>query len=171
MATKKISELEAANTIENNDVLPFVDVSEGTTKKIKKDDFLFDIASKIGIAVATYDGNNTYNIDDIVINNETIYKCKEDNVTGEFDSTKWDEISLYEYQKIQDKKLEENYKYIGEVDYFVFYNQKYDIIALVPIEEIGEKSIINLRMTPPKNGQIKGIRFFKDYTFDKYFGE
>lgn len=62
-------------------------------------------------------------------------------------------------------------KYIGEVDYFVFYNQKYDIIALVPIEEIGEKSIINLRMTPPKNGQIKGIRFFKDYTFDKYFGE
>ena len=62
-------------------------------------------------------------------------------------------------------------KYIGQVDYFVFYNHTYDKIALVPIEEIGEKSIINLRFIPPKNGQIKGIRFFDDYSFDKYFGE
>lgn len=97
MATKKISELEVATVVENDDVLPFVDVSEEKTKKIRKDDFLFDIASKIGIAVTTYDESSIYNIDDIVINNETIYKCKADDVTGEFDITKWNEISLYEY--------------------------------------------------------------------------
>lgn len=60
-------------------------------------------------------------------------------------------------------------KYIGEVDYFVFYNQTYDIIALVPMEIIGEKSVITLRIQPTKNGQKSGIRFFEDYTFDKYF--
>ena len=62
-------------------------------------------------------------------------------------------------------------KYIGEVDYFVFYNQTYDKIAMVPMEEIGTKTVINLRILPTKNGQTKGIRFFEDYTFDKYFKE
>ena len=57
--------------------------------------------------------------------------------------------------------------YIGQVDYFVFYNQTRDIIALVPIEEVGEKKIINLRFEPPKNGQTKGIRFFADFSFEK----
>lgn len=60
-------------------------------------------------------------------------------------------------------------KYIGEVDYFVFYNQTYDKLAIIPMEEIGEKSTITLRLEPTKNGQNKGIRFFKDYEFEKYF--
>lgn len=60
-------------------------------------------------------------------------------------------------------------KYIGEVDYFVFYNQTYDKLAIVPMEEIGEKSTITLRLEPTKNGQNKGVRFFKDYEFEKYF--
>ena len=59
--------------------------------------------------------------------------------------------------------------YIGEVDYFVFYSQTYDKIAIVPIEEIGDKKVISLRITETKNGQKKGIRFFEDYTFDKFF--
>jgi hypothetical protein len=57
--------------------------------------------------------------------------------------------------------------YEKDVDYFVFYNQTRDIIALVPIEEIGSCKIISLRIEPTKNGQIEGIRFFKDYSFDK----
>lgn len=57
--------------------------------------------------------------------------------------------------------------YQGEVDYFVFYNQTYDKIALVPMEEIGDKQAIALRITEPKNGQKKGIRFWDDYAFDK----
>lgn len=57
--------------------------------------------------------------------------------------------------------------YVGQVDYFVFYNQTRDIIALVPIEEIGDKKNINLRIEPPKNGQLKGTRFFSDFSFEK----
>lgn len=60
--------------------------------------------------------------------------------------------------------------YIGQVDYFVFYNQTRDLIALVPIEEVGDKKIINLRIEPTKNGQVKGIRFFSDYSFEKMLG-
>lgn len=57
--------------------------------------------------------------------------------------------------------------YEKDVDYFVFYNQTRDIIALVPIEEIGSCKVISLRIEPTKSGQLKGIRFFEDYSFDK----
>lgn len=59
--------------------------------------------------------------------------------------------------------------YEGEVDYFVFVNQTYDLIALVPIEDLEGKKSIRLRLTPPANGQTKGIRYFEDYFFDKKF--
>lgn len=59
--------------------------------------------------------------------------------------------------------------YEGEVDYFVFVNQTYDLIALVPIEDLEGKKSIRLRLTPPANGQTKGIRYFEDYSFDKKF--
>lgn len=57
--------------------------------------------------------------------------------------------------------------YEDEVDYFVFYNQTYDKIALVPFKETGGQKKITLRILPPANGQIKGIHFFDDYSFDK----
>ena len=60
--------------------------------------------------------------------------------------------------------------YVGQIDYFVFYNQTRDLIALVPIEEVGEKKMISLRIEPPKNGQVKGIHFFSDYSFEKVLG-
>lgn len=50
--------------------------------------------------------------------------------------------------------------------FFVFYNIKRDIIAIVPIEDIGEKSCISLRIAPPKNNQ-GDVKFFSDYSFDK----
>lgn len=59
--------------------------------------------------------------------------------------------------------------YEGEVDYFVFVNQTYDLIALVPIKDLEGKKSIRLRLTPPANGQTKGIRYFEDYSFDKKF--
>ena len=59
--------------------------------------------------------------------------------------------------------------YEGEVDYFVFVNQTHDLIALVPIEELEGQKSIRLRLTPPANGQTKGIRYFSDYSFDKKF--
>lgn len=57
--------------------------------------------------------------------------------------------------------------YENDVDYFIFYNQIKDIIALVPIEEIGSNKAIRLRIKPTLSGQVKGIRFFDDYSFDK----
>ena len=57
--------------------------------------------------------------------------------------------------------------YENEIDYFVFYNQTYDKIALVPFKETEGKKAINLRVSIPKNGQIKNIRFFDDYSFEK----
>ena len=36
--------------------------------------------------------------------------------------------------------------YVDDVDYFVFVNQTYDLVAIVPIEEIGDKKQIRLRI-------------------------
>ena len=57
--------------------------------------------------------------------------------------------------------------YEDEIDYFVFYNQTRDIIALVPIEDTHGCKSIALRIEPTKNNQTNGIRFFEDFSFDK----
>ena len=57
--------------------------------------------------------------------------------------------------------------YENEIDYFVFFNYERDALALVPIEEVEGKTAIYLRLVPPANNQTVGIRYFKDYSFDK----
>ena len=57
--------------------------------------------------------------------------------------------------------------YENDVDYFVFYNQIRDIIAIVPIQDIGNNKTITLRIEPTKNNQTKNIKFFEDYSFNK----
>lgn len=84
--------------------------------------FVTEIEEIIGISTDTYRTTSTYNTGDIVIYNGKIYKCNNNNVTGTFDDTKWDEISLYEYQKLQDQKIEnkvekENGKGLSTNDY------------------------------------------------------
>lgn len=56
--------------------------------------------------------------------------------------------------------------YENDVDYFVFYNQILDKVALVPIKEVGNQKTISLRLEPPKNNQ-NNLRYFDDYSFDK----
>ena len=52
-----------------------------------------------------------------------------------------------------------NYKQ-DNIDYFcTYYN---DECYLIPIKECGSREK-NLRLIPPKNGQVKGIAFAKDY--------
>ena len=41
-----------------------------------------------------YDENNTYNTGDYSINNDVLYKCNDDNVTGAWDATKWDATTV-----------------------------------------------------------------------------
>lgn len=52
------------------------------------------------VGVGEYDITKTYAKDDVVKNGETgtrenFYKCKEDNVTGEWDASKWEQITRY----------------------------------------------------------------------------
>ena len=58
-----------------------------------------------------------------------------------------------------------NHPYSDEqIDYFAtFYNGK---CYLVPVNEVGSSSK-NLRFTPPKNGQTKGITFAQEYELEK----
>ena len=53
--------------------------------------------------------------------------------------------------------------YVGQIDYFVFYNQTRDIIALVPIEEIGNKKNIIFAQNRQKMGNSK--EFVSSLTF------
>lgn len=48
----------------------------------------------LGLNVDTYNSSQTYQTGDMVIYNSTIYECKTDNTTGEWDSTKWDIVPI-----------------------------------------------------------------------------
>lgn len=59
--------------------------------------------------------------------------------------------------------------YESDVDYFIFVNQTYDLMAIVPIGEIGTHKTITLRITPPANNQSSKVKYFDDYSLDKFF--
>lgn len=52
-----------------------------------------------------------------------------------------------------------------DVDYFSIYNIEKDILLLYPNKE-EQATTITFRIKPPKNNQIKGINFVKDYLFE-----
>lgn len=52
-----------------------------------------------------------------------------------------------------------------DVDYFSIYNIEKDILLLYPNKE-EQTTAITFRIKPPKNNQIKGINFVKDYLFE-----
>jgi len=56
--------------------------------------------------------------------------------------------------------------YEDDVDYFVFYNQIYDKIALVPIGDTNGQKSISLRISAPLNGN-QSLKYFDDYSFEK----
>jgi hypothetical protein len=56
--------------------------------------------------------------------------------------------------------------YEGQTDYFIFYNQNKDLIALVPFEATNGCQVISLRLIPPKNNQ-SNVRYFSDFSFEK----
>ena len=59
--------------------------------------------------------------------------------------------------------------YVGQIDYFVFVNHTYNLLAIVPIEDVGNQEQIRLRIKEPLNNQKAKTRYFKDYSFDKLF--
>lgn len=48
-------------------------------------------------AIATYDSTQTYNTNDYVVYDGSAYKCNENSVTGEWDSSKWTDVSETEF--------------------------------------------------------------------------
>lgn len=62
------------------------------------------------------------------------------------------------------KKL---YTYQNDVDYFFFVNPTNDLLALVPIEIIGNHTQIYLRTRPTKNNQKSKTHYFDDFSIDK----
>jgi hypothetical protein len=54
--------------------------------------------------------------------------------------------------------------YAGDVDVFAVYSPDLNKVYVIPVDAIGTKEGI-LRLTPPKNGQAKGIRLAVDYEF------
>lgn len=54
------------------------------------------LKSNLNQMAEDYDSTKTYNTDDIVAHDNAIYKCLDDGVTGDWDSTKWDATTLGE---------------------------------------------------------------------------
>ena len=57
--------------------------------------------------------------------------------------------------------------YENDVDYIACYVVPLDKSILLPIQEIGKRKTITVRITPTENGQQKGIHYIEDYSFDK----
>lgn len=56
--------------------------------------------------------------------------------------------------------------YINEIDYFIYYCIELNLLAIVPIKDIGNNKNFKLRVTSPKNN-IKNVHYFSDYSIEK----
>ena len=59
--------------------------------------------------------------------------------------------------------------YEKDIDAFLLYNALTDEVYYLPIEIVGSKKSITLRMTPAKNGQTKNVLFTSDFLAENYF--
>jgi hypothetical protein len=54
--------------------------------------------------------------------------------------------------------------YTGEVDCFGVYCPDNDVVYLVPANEVADcRNMVTLRLVPPRNNQVKKIRWASDY--------
>ena len=63
------------------------------------------------------------------------------------------------------------YSYENDVDGFLFYNGLNGEIYYLPIEIVGERKTVTIRMEPTKNGQTKNCLMAQDYLAEKYFSK
>lgn len=115
----KISELSEALQINNDAVFPYSQDNGGTDATFKGT--VVQIARKVNEGVdftnletsnkkivgainqtlnnfaEEYDPNETYNTGDPTLHSGTLYKCKADNTTGTWDSTKWEEAKAVDF--------------------------------------------------------------------------
>lgn len=55
---------------------------------------VYNLRIALGVEIDTYDSTATYSIGDMVVYQHKIYECKENNTTGNFDSTKWELVPV-----------------------------------------------------------------------------
>ena len=53
--------------------------------------------------------------------------------------------------------------YLGEIDFFAVYCRETGCVYLIPIEEVPLRWEAALRVSPSRNGQVRGIRKAADY--------
>ena len=105
VATEVANQYDSANVIFDNDPtaghgVGYAVTSEGVLNALGS--LQTTLEGEIDTAVDTvediiadaYDENNTYNTGDYSINNDVLYKCNDDNVTGPWDATKWDATTV-----------------------------------------------------------------------------
>ena len=57
--------------------------------------------------------------------------------------------------------------YENDVDYICFYLPRWNKTMIIPIDVIGNRKEIYVRLDPPKNNQKSKITLVDDYSFDK----
>lgn len=58
-----------------------------------------------------------------------------------------------------------SFNYKNDVDVIIIYVSELRKFYWLPIDEIGEQKQLSLRLKPPKNNQVKNIRFAEKYEF------
>lgn len=121
---------------------------------------LFEFQKRDIQVLTPWGDNSRY---DLVIEiNNNFYRIQAKTANEEHDGA----IKCYcrsSYNHTTNKRMDD---YQNQVDFFFFYNFKYDISALVPIDIIGNRKSLNLRITPPKNHQ-NNVLYFNDFSIDK----
>ena len=106
--SKKISELETTNTINNDDIFVISQSPEfNDSKQITKEDVFANTESEIKNTLGTdeYDNTSTYSVGDYCIYNNTLYQCTtEISVAENFNDNHWQQKQiLTELTEIQEK--------------------------------------------------------------------
>jgi hypothetical protein len=58
--------------------------------------------------------------------------------------------------------------YFGEIEYFAVYCAATSNVYIVPCDAATPKSVVALRIDPPRNGQSKRVRWAADYEIERF---
>lgn len=64
-----------------------------------------DILIALGLNQNNYDSTETYAKGDVIIYNNTLYECNKNNVTGNFDESKWDLLPIIDSDYLNQKLI------------------------------------------------------------------
>lgn len=115
--------------------------------------------AKLGIQVSIPFGDNA-RYDLIADFNGTLSKIQCKTSRGTEDKIEFDCSS-----SLTNSKGTSHKDYHGEIDYFM--TSFNNIAYLIPISDCGTR-MFSMRLTPCKNGQVKGISFAKDYELENF---